>query len=60
MTKENDMGVCQIILITIYVLGLGITLANHGKPKEGEYNFWMSLLSYGIVMILLWGGGFFK
>ena len=54
------MGVCQIILITIYVLGLGITLANHGKPKEGEYNFWMSLLSYGIIMILLWGGGFFK
>lgn len=54
------MRVCQIILIALYVLGLGITLANHGKPREGEHNFWVSLLTFGIIMILLWGGGFFK
>lgn len=54
------MGAPQIILIIIYVLGLGTTLAQHGKPKTGTENFWKSLFATAIVFALLIWGGFFS
>ena len=32
-----------LAIIIIGVLSVGINLANHGKPREGNYNFWGSL-----------------
>ena len=50
----------QIILVAMYLLGLGATLADHGKPKTGNNNFYISLIAYSITFFLLWWGGFFK
>lgn len=49
----------QIIWLTINLLGLGISLAKHGEPKEGKYSFWWTLLSLLINVALLYWGSFF-
>lgn len=54
------MTIPAIILIVLFALSLGIGIAEHGKPKEGKNNFWISLVSTGIVFGLLYWGGFFK
>ena len=50
----------QIIYIAMLAAGAGIAMVKHGKPKEGNYNFWTSLLSSAIVVGLLIWGGFFS
>lgn len=54
------MGVPQIMIIALYMLSLGINLANHGKEKNDKYNFWSSLLACVLIFALLNWGGFFK
>lgn len=49
----------QIIIIGLYAASLGISLADHGKPKVGKNNFWISFISAGMMLGLLWWGGFF-
>ena len=49
----------QIIYVAIVILGLGVELERHGKPKEGKYNFITSALVTGLVFGLLYWGGFF-
>lgn len=51
---------CRITFIIWTVLGLGVCLAKHGQHQEGRYNFWVTLISTAIQMLLLWGGGFFS
>ena len=41
-----------LTLIIIYVLSLGVSLSEHGKPRTGEHNFFNSLF-VGVLMILL-------
>lgn len=53
------MGVPQFILSVIYAMSLGLSLANHGKPKEGYENFWTTLIATTLVFGLLSWGGFF-
>ena len=48
----------QIIMIVIFALGLFISLENHGKPKQGTDNFFLTLLGTAINIALLWWGGF--
>lgn len=53
------MGAPQIIVIVLYSISLCIAANQHGKPKEGKYNFWVSLIAMGIeVGLLIWGGFF--
>lgn len=54
------MGIPQICYIVIIALGLGITLAKHGEPKEDNYNFFTALFGAFIQVGLLILGGFFK
>lgn len=54
------MGICQIIYLVLICMALGMSLVNHGKPKTGTNNFWISLLSAAIQIGLLYGGGFFS
>lgn len=54
------MGVPQICYIVIITLGLGISLAKHGEPKEDNYNFFTTLIASAIQIGLLILGGFFK
>ena len=48
----------QIILLGFIFLGLGISLANHGKSRSDE-NFVVSLISTIILLFLLYWGKFF-
>jgi hypothetical protein len=50
----------QIIFIVLYGASLLLHAKNHGKPKEGNENFWITFLSVSIVVGLLIWGGFFN
>ena len=56
---QMNIGIPQIILIAWYVLSLGVTLAKHGEPRDGKYNFLTNLIITAIVFLILWWGGFF-
>ena len=49
----------QIIVVLMYMLTLGMELAQDGKPKTGTHSFWASLLVIGVLFALLKWGGFF-
>lgn len=53
------MGIPQIIILVIYMIYLGMSLADDGKVKIQKESFWLSLVSCGIMLALLWWGGFF-
>ena len=53
------MGIPQIIIIVLYAVALLIAAHEHGKPREGETNFWISLSGTAILFGLLIWGGFF-
>lgn len=41
-----------LAIIIFNVLGLGIVMQAHGKPKEGKYSFWSSLFSTLLILFL--------
>ena len=46
-------------MIVLYAMGLGISAAKHGEPREEtKYNFWATLICTIIVVALLAWGGF--
>ena len=49
----------QIIYLVMSLLGLGVIIERHGKPKTGNNNVWMDLLATIIIYSLLYSGGFF-
>jgi hypothetical protein len=50
----------QIIYLALSLAGLLLSANKHGKPKEGNYNFWISAVSCFITLYLLYWGGFFN
>ena len=50
----------QIVMIVLFAMSLGISAATHGKPKDGNNSFFLSLLSVVIQVAILWWGGFFS
>ena len=53
------MNAPQIILIALYGLSLGGSIATHGKTRTVTENCVVTLVSTVIVFALLWWGGFF-
>lgn len=51
--------IASIIILIIYAINLGITLAKNGEPKGGKYNFWAELISTFIMLSLLYCAGTF-
>lgn len=49
----------QFIYLAIVMLGLGIGMGQHGKPKTGRHSFWDELVGALIALSLLSWGGFF-
>ena len=49
----------QVITLCLYGASLGLSLAKHGKPREGTESFWISLFATVMQLGLLWWGGFF-
>jgi hypothetical protein len=54
------MNIYLIIYLVLNVLGLGIIMAKHGEPKDGNYSFWRSLFSLGLELFLLYKAGLFN
>lgn len=52
--------IASIIILVFYAISLGISLANHGKEKEGKENFWTSLISVSIMLYLMYLAGTFN
>ena len=52
--------IATIILLVIFILNLGIALAKHGEPKEGNYNFWTDLIAVIILIVLYYYAGLFN
>lgn len=50
---------CRIVFVAWLFLALGISMAEHGKPRTGYTSFWTALISSALQLLLLWGGGFF-
>ena len=48
------MNICFIILVCLYMLALGSSLAKHGEVEEKETNFWVTLIAVIINLILLY------
>lgn len=49
----------QITMLVLLVLGLGISMEQHGRPKTGTHSFWSQLFAAAITFTLLYFGGFF-
>ena len=49
----------QITLIALFALGLGISLAQHGKPRK-PMNAWDSVIGTAATVAILWWGGFWS
>lgn len=54
------MGWPQIVYLSIMGCGLGVALAEHGKPKTGVNRFGYTLIATIIQLVLLSFGGFFS
>ena len=54
------MNICQIVYLCWMMLGVGIGIAEHGKPKTGRNNAWISIISAALQIALLAGAGFFE
>ena len=53
------MTVPEIILITLWSIGLLMTAYMHGKPKETNHNIFASLTATAInIALLMWAGLF--
>lgn len=53
------IGIPQAIMLAIVCMNLGMSLALHGQEKQGEYNFWVTLIGMALELSLLYAGGFF-
>lgn len=54
------MNIGQILWLVFNMLGLGVALAEHGKPKEGKENFVVTLIAFLLQFGFLWIGGFWR
>ena len=50
--------IAKFVLLGLTTLSLGMGLASHGKERK-PHNGWVSLVSYILILSLLYWGGFF-
>lgn len=48
----------QIVMGALLLAGLLLELRNHGKPKDEDHDFYISLVAAGLVIFILYKGGF--
>jgi hypothetical protein len=53
------MSAPQYILIGICVVELGLTAMLDGRPRVGKYSFSVKVFETGVLVALLYWGGFF-
>ena len=54
------MIIGKVLLCCFFGVELLLAAYMHGKPKNGYYSFWSTVLDEAIILGLLWWGGFFK
>ena len=54
-----NLGAPQLIYLALFFMGAGTEMMNHGKPREGEHNFFIYTVAKALVLGLLYWGGFF-
>ena len=52
--------VASIIILFLIVFNLGMEIVQHKKEKEGRHNFWITLASSIIALILYYSAGLFN
>jgi LPXTG-motif cell wall-anchored protein len=50
----------QLILIVLWSLNLGLMINDHGKPKTGNQNAWVTVVAIIVTGTILYFGGFFN
>jgi hypothetical protein len=53
------LGIPQLIFLALIVLNLGIVMAKNGQPRSGKHSFVANLIADGLLLGLLYWGGFF-
>lgn len=53
------MHIPQLIILALYAINFGITLAKSGEPLEGTYNPVSTFITTILIIGLLKWGGFF-
>lgn len=51
--------IATIIIISLTIFNLGLELAKHGQPKEGEHNFLKNLIATLVTYFLYESAGLF-
>lgn len=54
------MSTPALIYLAMTFVGIGVVLAQHGKPKTGNHNAWLLIAANVPAWALLWWGGFFS
>lgn len=49
----------QLVWITLALVGVGIAIEQHGKPRTGKHNMWSSIVAFILAWFTLYFGGFF-
>lgn len=49
----------QMIWISIVLISVGMEIAKHGEPKEGDHDAWSTIIAAVLLAALLYWGGFF-
>ena len=53
------MNLCAIIFTAWMLIEIGYAIAKHGRPVERKHTAWATIIIYGLMALLLWGGGFY-
>lgn len=54
------MHLPQILMLSLFGIALLLEARDHGKPKTGKDNFFLSATAISLQLALLAWGGFFK
>ena len=55
-----NFGIFQIIYLVLLSVGLLVAANQHGKPKTGKTNFFITLFASAVSFCIFYFGGFFK
>jgi hypothetical protein len=55
-----EMTAPQIVMIVLYAMSTGISIAQHGKAKTGKHNFFVHIVGVAIGASILYWGGFWN
>lgn len=50
----------QVTLFALLMISLGISMKEHGNPKSGTYNAWVTFIAVIVELFILYSGGFFS